>query len=317
MNILVIFGQMIMLFVMMLLGYFVYKRKWVTEESTVGLSKMVVNLFNPILIVYSVLSSTTVQDSSKMMQNLTLMIVFFALLILLSFVLVFVLRIDKPQKSMYRMMSIFPNIGFMGIPVVKSIYGNDAVIYVAFYILGYNLLLYTYGVILANRVIFEERGESTKRGKSDLKATLAKIMNPGVVASILAIIIYLAGIQVPAVVTSFCDYVGNATVSLSMMLIGISIAQSKIGTMFKDVKMYAYIALRMVLLPIVIIMLMRQMSIDPIVFGVFILELGMPVGSIVTLMIKETGADVDQCSKGIVLSTLAAIVTIPIVCMFL
>lgn len=85
----------------------------------------------------------------------------------------------------------------------------------------------------------------------------------------------------------------------------------------KDVRMYAFILLRMVAMPVIIALLMRNMGFDPVVFGVFIVELAMPIGSVIGLFAKECGADDAYCMKGTVLSTLASIITIPFVGLFL
>lgn len=102
-----------------------------------------------------------------------------------------------------------------------------------------------------------------------------------------------------------------------MMMIGVSIAKADLLSYLKDVRMYVFILLRMVALPIIIAVAMRGMGFDSVVFGVFIIELAMPIGSIIGLFAKECGADDAYCMKGTVLSTLASIFTIPIVGLFL
>ena len=121
----------------------------------------------------------------------------------------------------------------------------------------------------------------------------------------------------PVMAFAFSTATSNATIPLSMMMIGISIAKADLRSYLKDVRMYLFILLRMVALPIIIALLMRDMGFDPVVFGVFIIELAMPVGSIIGLFAKECGADDAYCMKGAVLSTLASIFTIPIVGLFL
>jgi predicted permease len=59
------------------------------------------------------------------------------------------------------------------------------------------------------------------------------------------------------------------------------------------------------------------MELNAIVFGVFIIELSMPVGSCIALIAKDKGADMDCCMKGVVLSTVASVITIPIIGIFL
>ena len=317
MDVFVIFGQMLVLFSMMLLGYFVYRIGWVTDDTSARLSKLVVNIFNPVLVINGVLLRSGGADVGKIGSNLLLVVLYFVILFFFSYIMVFLLRPKRETKSIYRLMTIFSNLGFMGIPVVKSIYGNDAVIYVAFYILGYNLLVYTYGMVLTQRAAREKNGEEQKNTGGGIKESLLHMINPGVIASVAAILIFAADLKLPSYVNTFCDYVGNATIPLSMMLIGVSIAQVDIKKMFGDVRIYLFIAVRMILLPVLVIFVMRNIAIDAVVFGVFIIEFGMPVGSIITLMAKESGADAEYCTKGTVLSTLASIVTIPLVCAFL
>lgn len=315
MDITIIFGQMLVLLGMMLTGTFVYKKKWLSEEGSSNLSKIVVNICNPALVIAAVLGDTDMINQEKITANLQLVLLYYVIAIVFGLVLAWVLHPPKNLKSIYRLMATFSNLGFMGIPVARSLYGAEGVVYVAFYILLYNLIVYTYGMALARRGASERTGEAPE--KSDLSTSLRRIINPGVVAAIAALIIFAADITLPQPVVSFCDYVGDTTIPLSMMLIGVSIAKADLRSYLKDVRMYLFILLRMVAMPIAVALLMRNMGYDAVVFGVFIIELAMPVGSIIGLFAKECGADDAYCMKGTVLSTLASIVTIPIVGLFI
>ncbi|MBO5070080.1 MAG: AEC family transporter [Roseburia sp.] len=331
MDIGVIFGQMLVLFAMMMVGYFAYKGGWLDDASTGRISKLVVNVFNPILVVNGVLGQSSQYGGNKVLHNMVFVLFYFVLIVFISVLIPIILHVGKQRKSLYQVMSVFGNIGFMGIPVIKSIFGDEAIIYVAFYILVYNLMLYTYGVFLARRAA-KERAKWQKDGADGFKDAsgetksnggfLKRVINPGVVAALIAVVIFVTGLSVPESVNTFCDYMGNTTIPLSMILIGVSVAQADLKTVFSEWRIYAFILLRMVLLPIVMAWLLQSfllpgIAVDPVVFGVFILELGMPVGSIIALIVREQGADADFCTKGVVLSTLASIVTIPIICAFL
>lgn len=312
----VILGQMLVLLAMMLIGYFSYCKEWITDDMSQRLSKLVVNVFNPILVVNGVLGQESGNESGLITVNIFLVIVYFLILILFSYVILVILHPGKNIRSMYRLMTIFSNLGFMGIPVLKSIYGDAAMIYVAFYILGYNLMLYTYGMHLAKKAMMEYTGKIESQ-KFSVFESFRKMINPGVVAALLAVFIFTTKVHLPLPLYTFCDYVGNATIPLSMILIGVSVAQVDIKQIFGDWRIYLFIVLRMVLLPIAVAYLMRPFQINELVLGVFIVELGMPVGSIITLIVKECGADGAYCTKGVVLSTLASIITIPVICLFL
>ena len=292
-----------------------WKKQWLDEPANQKLSKIVVNIFNPMLVVYGVLGKSSGKDMGLVVQNLFLMLLFYLLLIVFGILFVWILRPKKSEGYVYWMMTIFPNVGFMGIPVISSIFGMESVIYIAFYMLGYNLLLYTLGIVLARKAAADREGRQMQEIKQG--GQWKRIFNVGVLASITAILIFMFQISVPAPVVTFFDYMGNATIPLSMILIGVSIAKADMKNIFTNVKMYFYTGIRMILFPILVISLMKGMSFDPVVFGVFALELAMPVGSIITLIAKENGADETCSTNGIVLSTLVSILTIPIVCMFL
>jgi len=359
MNIGIIFGQMLVLLSMMAVGFFCYKKGWVTDETAGHLSKLVVNVFNPILVVNGVLGQSSADAGSNVAWNVAFMLVYFIVLIVIGGFLPMVLHPSKKHKSVYRLMTIFSNVGFMGIPVIKSIFGNEAMIYVAFYILGYNIMLYTVGMFLSQKAGEENRvygasylealaanGERktdeaaeqqvvreslSLAKKSGVTVFLKRMLNPGVVAALLAVVIFVSGIRMPDPVVTFCDYMGNSTIPLSMIMIGISMAQANLKEVFTDWRMYVFIVLRMIILPIAAVLVLNFVlgsltsaaavaavnAIDPIVCGVFIIELGMPVGSIIVMLTRENGGDAAYCTRGVVLTTLASIVTIPLICAFL
>ena len=359
MNTGVVFGQMLVLLAMMAIGFWCYKKKWITEETSGQLSKLVINVFNPVLVVNGVLGQHSSAAGDNIGFNIGFIILYFVILCIAGVLMLLILKPQEGQRNIYRLMTVFSNVGFMGIPVIRSIFGNEAMIYVAFYILAYNIMIYTYGMYLArksgeeyrSRAVYylemfaanDARNEALKKkatGKKkkgnkkvqpeafsaskepvEPKSFWQQMINPGVIAALIAVIIFAADITMPEAIYSFCDYMGNTTIPLSMLLIGVSMAQANMREVFTDWRIYVFVALRMVVLPIAMIFLLgglvRSLSIAPVVFGIFIVELGMPVGSIITLMTREQGGDVVYCTKGVVLSTLASIFTIPFICSFL
>ena len=312
MNIFVIIQQMLVLLVMMLLGYIAFRLDWLDGNSCNKMSKIVVNVLTPCLMINGVLGKEAGLEGSMLVQTLILVVLYYGVLILLSGPVARVLRVKKSHYDLYRLMLIFSNVAFMGIPVVSSIYGKESLLLIAFYNLGYNLLIYTFGMHLATRSAQIESG-----AESGQKGQWKKLINPGVVSCIAAIAIFVTGISLPDSVCTFFDYVGNAAVPLSMILIGAAVAQGGKKEFFLDRKMYAFMAVKMLAIPILAALVMRLLPWPPIVEGVFILMMAMPVGSIVVMMATECGADTFECTKGNMLTTLVSVVTIPIVAAFL
>jgi len=286
------------------------------ETSYSHLSRIVVNICNPLLVISGVFGKDKSDAGPLLIQDILLVILCYGLLTILGIVFSIVLNPKKSHKKVYRLMTIFPNAGFMGIPVISSIYGEESVIYILFYMLAYNIILYTYGMILARQAGADNGNEITV--KKSFTEDLKKMLNPGVIGSIAAIIIFACQIRVPDAAASFCKYFGDATIPLSMMLIGISIAKVELKSVFSDWRLYIYTILRMLIIPIILILILKPiLPVNDMIFGVFALEFAMPIGTILTLVAEENGADSTCCTNGIILTTLASIITIPIVSMFL
>lgn len=306
MNMFVVIQQMLVLLVMMLLGYIVFQLKWLDGNACSKMSKIVVNVLNPCLIINGVLGKEVHLESSMLFQTLVLVIVYYGGLILISLPVTSALHVKKEHYNLYRLMMIFSNVGFMGIPVISSIYGKESILLIAFYNLGYCLLLYTYGIYLAGKNT--QAGEAAESG-----VQWKKLINPGVVSCVAAIAIFASGVSMPDSVCTFFDYVGNAAVPLSMILIGASVAQGGRKEFFLDKKMYAFTALKMLVIPVTAALLMQLLPWSEMVEGVFILMLAMPVGSIVVMLATESGNDAIECTKGSIITTLVSVVTIPVV----
>ena len=148
MNFFVVLQQMLALFAMIFIGFYAYKVHWVTQDTSDRLSKLLVNILNPALLINGVLDKTVVAKKDLLLENLFYIFLYFVLLIGLSFPIAKVLRVGK-MENRYQLMLIFSNVGFMGIPVLRSIFGNGCVIYITFYILIYNILIYTLGIAFA------------------------------------------------------------------------------------------------------------------------------------------------------------------------
>lgn len=308
MSITIIFEQMLVLFFMMVTGFICYKKHFVNDNGYKNISSIIVNILNPLLIISGVLNKETAYSKKIIGENILLVVILFLMLTILSLIYIKLTRPPKKEVSSYRLMMLFSNLGFMGIPLVSNVYGEKSIIFVAFYILGYNILIYTYGIYLASK----------DNETASVHFEFKKLINPGVTACIIAIIIFVFKITVPNFVESFVNYMGNASIPLSMMAIGISLASSNLKNVFMNVRLLFFAVTKMLIIPIICILIMKNFGFDSEALGIFVLMLSMPVGSIVTLMETEYGGkDGRISSSGIALTTVLSIVTIPIVALFM
>lgn len=307
MDIWIILQQMLTLAAMMTIGYYLRKKEWLVEDTYEKISRMVVNVFNPLLIIDGVINRSFTRQKGNIGENLMFMLVYFALLFVIGRILSLFFAKKKEERNIYQLMTMFSNVGFMGIPIITSIYGKESMIYIIFYILGYNVLLYTLGIWL-----FQYEKKDISYG-----VLLKNMINPGVVASFLGILLFVWNPPVPQFAKNLCSYMGTATVPLSMILIGFSLADTKWRTLFGNIRMLLFVVVKMLVIPIGVALCLKHLAFSFMIEGIFVLQLGMPVGSILALMAVENGRDGDICTNGIVLSTLVSVLTIPVVCIFL
>ena len=307
-NSFIIFQKLLVLFGFMLIGYLSYKKKWISDDTSSQISGLIVNIFNPALIISGVIGSVGNGNWNLVIMDLILAVILFVVLILISPAFVRILGVKKDERNIYAVMLIFSNLGFMGIPIIEELYGRGAIFYVALYTLVYNILFYTYGIYL-----FEKERAMQTGQKAKITFHWKKMINPGMVACLAALLIFAFQIEAPAPAVSFVQYLGNAAIPLSMIITGVSLAKMPLIEVFKDIKMYQFTFLKMLVIPMIAAFAIRLFHLDPVLSGIMVLMFGMPNGSMAVMMAIDYSLDSSICSRGIVLTTLLSIITLPIV----
>jgi malate permease and related proteins len=241
---------------------------------------------------------------SQLLVTAGIAVVLFAVMIGAGTLLPRLLRVKGQEADAYSLMTVFSNIGFMGLPLISALYGNSALLYGSVFIIPYNLLIYTYGEGLMRRA---------DAGGMHRKISIRKILNPGVVSSVAAVTIYLTGVTLPDVIASPIGYLSNLTAPLSMMVIGASLAGVKIREFFTNRKMLIFTAVKMLALPIAVCLLIRLAVGDGVLLGVCVVMTAAPVGSMTAMMAQEFGGAYKLISQGVALTTLLCVATIPLV----
>ena len=200
----------------------------------------------------------------------------------------------------------------MGIPIVSSLLGAQYIIYVAVYMLVFNLIIYTYGISLVRRSLSDGSAPALS-----MSARFRQIFgNTGVLASLVTIVLFVTGISLPENVQKFINYMGNPCVPLSMILIGCSLAASSLSRIFQEVRLYGFAFIKMFAIPIVASFVIRLLPFDPVILTLFIIMLALPSGSMVVLITEEYKGNVQLASAGVVLTTIVSLFSIPVVSLF-
>ena len=295
--------QMIVLFILMGIGFFCYKKGIITDEVSRKLSAIVVNIANPALVLTGGMGEEKI-SGQELKLTIVISLIMYAALLALAMVLPRLLRVEEKSRGTYRAMTVFSNIGFMGFPVINALYGSSALLYATFFVIPYNILIYTYGV----SAIADRSREKERKGFS-----LKGIFNVGFVACIVTIMIYFANLGLPAFVESTLTHLSNLTSPLSMMVIGASLAAIDLRELFTDAKLLLFSAIKLVVIPIIGLLVIRQFVDSELLLGVCLVMLATPVGSMTAMLAQQYEGDYEMASKAVALTTILSVATMPLV----
>jgi hypothetical protein len=288
---------------MMMVGYILYKKGILKEGASSTISALVVNVCNPALLISSSFNRDTSVTNDKVILAFIAGAVVFGVLIIASFVIPALLHVDNKVKNYYALMCIFGNTGFIGIPLIQAVLGSKALIYAVIVNIYYALLFYSYGYYLAG-------GENSKFSPK-------KLINIGNISLIVAVIIFLWQPKIPTIIENTVTYMGNATTFLAITVIGISLARTNLKPIFTQIRLYLFVILRFIVAPVVLSLVLRLFIKDELLYGTMVILASVPVGNLPLMRVEEVGGDSTVLSQGIILSTIMAIVTIPIITLFM
>lgn len=302
--------QMLVLFIIMMIGFIAYKKNIITDETSKKLSAIVVNISNPALILSSVTGNATV-TGAELVETMFVAIGIYVFLIAVAALVPVIIKAPAKDRGTYRVMTIFGNVGFMGFPIISSLYGGGALLYASLFLLPYNILIYTYGVWEMCKSSGESSGAVKKSGRESIK----QIFNIGVIFCIIAVVVYVLGIKFPAWVNTTVSMLSSTTAPLSMMVIGASFATMNFKKVFLNVRTWVFSALRLLVIPVLGTFLVSLVTDNPSIIGVTMVMLGVPVGSMTAMLAQEYGGDYALSSETVAMTTLLSVVTFPIVSM--
>jgi len=305
----ILLKQMLVLFILMLVGVCCRKCGIFNDEANKRISSLVVNVANPALILSSSINQEAVIEGMEFVKTFLLAWGMFGVVMVIAHFIPRILRADVSEYGTYKTMTIFSNIGFMGFPVISALYGSEALLYATMFLIPFNVLIYTYGISVMK-----------KRTSADARTTgfqLRKILNVGVISCAVALVIYLTKLPIPVVVENAVDSISNLTAPLSMKVIGDSLTKINLKKLFCNGRMLVFSGIKLLLIPIVGVSLIKLLDLNPLLTGVCMIMLATPVGSMNAMLAQEYGGDYELASQGVTITTLLAVVTMPVVSMLM
>lgn len=131
-------------------------------------------------------------------------------------------------------------------------------------------------------------------------------------SALATLVIALGRLRVPALAGQAIGLLGQITTPAALLIIGSSLAQLPLRSILGGPRVWAVTAVRLLLLPAVLWLILRPLVSDPLILGVAVVIAGMPVASNCTMLCLQYGGDQKLASQGTFLTTLFSLVTIPL-----
>jgi len=292
----IVMNQVLVLFLILMIGYVAARAGILDGPAIRVLSSVLLYVASPMLVFKSFIFQFSAERLANAGWVVIAALLFFLVSILLS-KLIYSPFSDKVNPVM-RFTAIFSNCGYMGLPMLKALYGDDGVFYGSFYIVVFHFILWTFGIR-----IFSGNGGGWKK----------ILLNPAVIAVYLGMAVFVLQLPVPEVIVGSVKAVGDMTMPLAMLIIGAVLSTAKLNEVFTDPKVYLTSFVRLVAMPLLALLLTRITGLPALPSAVIVTAVAMPAAANITIFAEMFEKDSIFASKCVSVSTLLSILTAPLI----
>ena len=297
-----ILTSLVMIFLLIIPGIIFRKKDIISAAQSDGISSLAVNITWPCLVVDAMqmdFSAAVLKDSGYMMAAA---MVVFAMTAVVTLVLSKLLRLDNSKRYITAFMLLFGNTGFIGIPVIRALYGTEAVFFAAILEMVNDVVIFTIGMMLIQM-----------SAGAKLRFEPKLFLNPGLIGVIVGLLLFLLDIRLTEVIGGAVEMVGDATTPLTMFLIGYQLSGLKAKEILKDASIYVISFTKLLIVPVLALIVLRVAVGDfSLLEKVLIMSFAMPAGSVSVIFSQQYRGETAFATKTVLLSTLFSIVTIPV-----
>lgn len=291
---------MVMLFTMVILGYSACKLGYMGDKFDKKLSSIVVDITCPLLVLSSVMGDE-MPDRSLILPLVGVGFLTYIILLVFGFWVPRFISKNHDDQGMIGFSLMFANVGFIGYPIVSSIFGPKAVFYAALLNVPNTFFIFTAGVMLV-------------KGEYSIRQFNPKVLlSPALIGAFIAALLVAFGVHTPEMIARPITMVGNITVPAALMIIGSSMARLPLREIIGSGKVYATSFLRLVIVPLSVYFLFRLCGVNTLINNINTVVIAMPVASFGTMFCMKYGRNPSLMTEATFITTLFSIITIPLI----
>lgn len=291
---LVVAGSVAALFLMMAVGFFFGKRKWLSKQTLSQLSHLLLSVVCPCTVIDALQVDFSVGLLRQMGLALALLVVSYGIYALATGLMFG--RQPPPTRAALRFGAMYGNVGFMGLPLIMAVLGQEAVPFCAVALAVFNAANWTHGAALMGQ------RPSLRRA----------VLNPGVIGFLVAAGLFLSRVPLPSPVLSAVSSLGALNTPLAMVIIGGQMADSGLLETFREKKLYLTALVKLILMPLATLAALRPLDLEPTVYLTLVILSACPTAGTTSIFCQRFGQDTGTAARLVTLSTLLSIVTLPL-----
>ncbi|MBO4719265.1 MAG: AEC family transporter [Prevotella sp.] len=293
---------MITLFAIVVVGYAAGKLGYMGGTFDKRLSKVVIDITCPALILSSSMTGE-LPDRQYILPLLLISVITYIVLTGMAYLLPRFLTRNQEDEGIIGFALIFGNVGFMGYPVVASIFGHEAIFYAAVLNVVNTFAVFTIGTMLVT-------GKSEVEGRKFQKKVLYS--TPMLAAYVTMAIVALRIDSIPVYISQPLTMIGNITVPAALLIVGSSMSHLSPRAMLGNGTVYVTSLFRLAILPIGVHFLCRTLGFSEFVVNINTIVIAMPVATYGTILCLRHGKDTTLITEVTFITTLLSMLTIPV-----
>jgi malate permease and related proteins len=304
-----VLSKVSVLFVILVIGAIAQRKGVLNDEFNKSLAKLVLIITLPALYFYSLASQFTIELFKTIWMLPVFAMCFVVVAYFIAMLLSRLVRLNPEERATFIYLSTFTNCGFLAIPIANMLYGQEGVMRVVFFNVGFNILYWTLGVWTlrnSNPVLSSERG---------VKSSLKNLVNSGTIGLLCGIIVGAAAIKVPAFLLDASNMMGAATIPMALLVVGSIMGKGNIRELYSYREPILLIVLcKLIIIPVFALFVTGFVhSLTPLTRAVIILQAAMPSASTTPIFTTRFGGDSKLASIGVFATTIASVITVPII----
>lgn len=303
---LIIAFQAAVMFILLFVGYFLYKAKMMSDETTKQLSAILLTIVNPVIIFNSYMMDFNTELLAGLGISLLLSALAHVVLIIGANIAV---RKGRPNYEIDRFATIYCNCGFMGIPLINATFGSEGVFYLTGFITMFNLFMWTHGTLLMS-------GQKSQSFRETSKAFVKVLVSPAIISILVGLVFFFLGLRVPSIIQTPLDYIGSLNTPLAMLVSGATIAKAGLLRGFRCGRNYYIQIVKLLAIPALLTLAfvpLAKLGVSMMLINTVLIAAAAPTASATIMFSYRHGKDEDYASGHFALSTISSMLTMPLV----